>query len=212
MTGCKSAGASVADDLVGLSHIPMKLAILKDLWLKTKQLLKEHHSPEEIALGIAIGVFIGFTPFYGFHTVLAILAALLVRHANRLAILLGTQISLPFIAPLIYWAEYKVGKILLRSSLFIPQEGREKMLEANHVELGLLAILVGSVVLGLLFCAIAYIVTILVAKKIKSQDGLQPLKNKFRKRFFPNRRPYQPPHRPDHHDHLPHPPQHPGHP
>lgn len=66
-------------------------------------LLKMHNSPREIALGVSLGVFIGVTPLYGFHTLLVILFALAVKKANKIAILIGTNISIPPTMPFLTW-------------------------------------------------------------------------------------------------------------
>ncbi len=56
-------------------------------------------SAERTALAYALGVFIGFSPLLGLHTLLAILLAVLFR-LNRLAVLAGVYTHLPwFLAP-----------------------------------------------------------------------------------------------------------------
>ncbi len=58
-------------------------------------------TPPKIARGIAIGIFVSFTPFFGLHFVVAVFMALLFR-GNAISALLGTffgnPISFPFIA------------------------------------------------------------------------------------------------------------------
>jgi len=66
-------------------------------WLGT--LLHIQDSPERTATAFALGVFFGFSPFLGFHTILAIVAAFLLNF-NRVAVLLGVYSNLPwFMAP-----------------------------------------------------------------------------------------------------------------
>ena len=142
----------------------------KEVLKKLRVLLEEHHEPKEIALGIAVGVFIGFSPLYGFHTLIAILVSLLMHKANRLAILAGTQVSLPFFAPVIYWAEYKVGKMLLTTDLLLIGNN----LELSHIELGLLGILLGSLLLGLVCSWLSYFATLYAAGKIKARRERAP--------------------------------------
>lgn len=142
---------------------------IKEMFQKIRFLLLEHQEPKEIAFGVAVGVFIGCSPFYGFHTLLAILVAFVMRKPNRLAILAGTQISLPFIAPLIYWVEYKIGKALLNSDRLMPEIWQDKLSEVNNLELGLLSVLVGSIFFGIV-CAIAsYYITVYAAKRFKEK-------------------------------------------
>jgi uncharacterized protein (DUF2062 family) len=66
-------------------------------WLDA--LLHVDDTPERTAAAFALGVFFGFSPFLGFHTVLGIVVAFLLN-LNRVAVLLGVYSDLPwFIAP-----------------------------------------------------------------------------------------------------------------
>jgi uncharacterized protein (DUF2062 family) len=66
-------------------------------WLDT--LLHIDDTPERTAAAFALGVFFGFSPFLGFHTLLGILFAFLLN-VNRVAVLLGVYSNLPwFLAP-----------------------------------------------------------------------------------------------------------------
>ena len=59
-------------------------------------LLHIDDSPERTAAAFALGVFFGFSPFIGFHTLLGILFAFLLNF-NRVAVLLGVYSNLPWI-------------------------------------------------------------------------------------------------------------------
>ena len=63
-------------------------------WLDT--LLHVADTPERTAAAFAMGVFFGFSPLLGFHTVLAIIVAFLFN-LNRVAALLGVYSNLPWI-------------------------------------------------------------------------------------------------------------------
>jgi uncharacterized protein (DUF2062 family) len=66
-------------------------------WLE--KLLHIDDSPERTAAAFALGVFFGFSPFLGFHTILAVIFAFLLN-LNRVAALLGVYSNLPwFLAP-----------------------------------------------------------------------------------------------------------------
>ena len=69
-------------------------------------------TPEEIARGIAVGVFVAVSPFYGLHFVLAALLALFLR-ANILASLLGTFFGNPLTYIPIGVASLSVGNVML---------------------------------------------------------------------------------------------------
>jgi uncharacterized protein (DUF2062 family) len=60
-----------------------------------KKLLHIEDTPERTALAYAIGIFLGFSPFLGFHT-LAGLAIAFLFGLNRVAILLGVWTNTPW--------------------------------------------------------------------------------------------------------------------
>jgi uncharacterized protein (DUF2062 family) len=63
-------------------------------WLD--QLLHVDDTPERTAAAFAFGVFFGFSPLLGFHTILGIVFAFLLN-LNRVAVLLGVYSNLPWI-------------------------------------------------------------------------------------------------------------------
>jgi len=75
-------------------------------------LLPHDESPWRVALALAIGVFLSFTPFWGFQTLLALLMAWIFR-LNRAVTVAGTWINLPWFAPFVYAGALKIGAALL---------------------------------------------------------------------------------------------------
>ena len=63
-------------------------------WLDV--LLHIDDTPERTAAAFALGVFLGFSPFLGLHTLLGILFAFLLN-LNRVAVLLGVYSNLPWV-------------------------------------------------------------------------------------------------------------------
>ena len=63
-------------------------------WLDA--LLHIDDTPERTAAAFALGVFFGFSPFLGFHTLLGIVFAFFLN-MNRVAVLLGVYSNLPWI-------------------------------------------------------------------------------------------------------------------
>ena len=61
-------------------------------WLDA--LLHVNDTPERTARAFALGVFLGFSPFLGLHTIVAIAVAFLFN-MNRVAVLLGVYSNLP---------------------------------------------------------------------------------------------------------------------
>jgi hypothetical protein len=78
------------------------------------KLLAIRDTPEAIAGGIAIGIFFGFTPLWGFKTLLSILFAWLTRSNILAAVVAGTlhDAIFPFM-PLIWRWEYDIGYWIL---------------------------------------------------------------------------------------------------
>jgi uncharacterized protein (DUF2062 family) len=68
--------------------------------------------PHRIARGVAAGVFVSFTPFYGFHFVLAALLTLVLR-GNVLASVLATFVGNPVTFPLIATVSVELGSWML---------------------------------------------------------------------------------------------------
>jgi uncharacterized protein (DUF2062 family) len=68
--------------------------------------------PRRTALALAVGVFLSFTPFWGFQTLLALLLAT-VLGLNRAVTVAGTWLNLPWFAPFVYAGAVKLGVLML---------------------------------------------------------------------------------------------------
>lgn len=77
------------------------------LWL-----IRLRGSPEAIGLGIAIGIFVGFSPLMGFQMLIAIFFATFMS-ANRTAAIAAVWITNPLTFLPIYISTYRVGKYFL---------------------------------------------------------------------------------------------------
>ena len=80
-------------------------------WLT--QLLHTHDTPQRTAAAYAIGVFLGFSPLLGLHTVLGLIVAF-AFNLNRVAMLLGVYSNLPWILPAYYTLATTLGATLLQ--------------------------------------------------------------------------------------------------
>lgn len=76
------------------------------------QLIHGHASPDEIAAGVALGVFVGIVPTFGLGGFIALAIASLLGW-NRLAALLGGIIMNPFTAPFFWALSGWVGTMIL---------------------------------------------------------------------------------------------------
>lgn len=139
---------------------------LKEVFLS---LLHLNNTPHEIALGTAIGVFIAILPVYGLHTVLVVIAALLVRPANKIAILAGTNISLPPTVPFITWAGYEIGRFLLGNKFSPLTRTDFKNLTWQKIWSLYPPLFAGSVVLGAVCAIIFYFLVFFFVKRFKER-------------------------------------------
>lgn len=142
-------------------------------------LLKLNNTTHGIALGVAVGVFIATTPTYGFHTLLVIIAAFLFRKANKMAILLGTNISLPPTLPFITWGGYEIGRLVLDRTY--PDLSHAYFMKMSHLSLwGIfkaikslyVPLFVGSVILGAILAIFFYIVVFFITRAVKKKRAL----------------------------------------
>src|SRR3954451_25061197 len=80
-------------------------------WLD--QMLHTHDTPQRTAAAYALGVFLGFSPLLGLHTVLGLVLAFALN-LNRVAVLLGIYSNLPWILPAYYTLTTLLGAFILR--------------------------------------------------------------------------------------------------
>ena len=72
-------------------------------------------SPKNISFGVAIGVFVSFSPFFGVHVLLAFLIARSLR-VNILAAVLGTFMGNPITFPIIAALNFGIGDLFINVS------------------------------------------------------------------------------------------------
>ncbi len=77
-----------------------------------KRVLRITASPHAVAAGLAVGVFSAFTPFFGFHLIIAIVLAYLIA-GNIAAAALGTTLANPLTLPLIWGGTFEFGRFIM---------------------------------------------------------------------------------------------------
>ncbi|WOC15164.1 hypothetical protein MP213Fo_06150 [Pseudochrobactrum sp. MP213Fo] len=127
-----------------------------------KRITRITASPHAVAAGLAVGVFAAFTPFFGFHLILAIVLAYLIA-GNVAAAALGTALANPLTIPFIWGGTYEIGRMIVDENGQAKSVPLTKILESevfsrmSFTELWqpvLKPMLFGSLVLGL-GCAFA---------------------------------------------------------
>jgi uncharacterized protein len=132
-----------------------KRRTIKELLRKA---IKSNDSPKKIALGLALGVLMAFSPLAGTQTISSLGLAFVFK-ANKLSALAGSFFANPFTMPIIYFLELKLGKTLLGYSLELPSDIVNDI--PGLMSLGsevMLSLTVGFFLLGTAVAIIAYFI------------------------------------------------------
>ncbi len=131
--------------------------------------LKQDGTPFFNAKGVAVGVFCGCFPFFGFQTLLGLFLARVTK-GNLFLAAIGTWISNPFTYIPLYFFNYKVGSLVLKNSTDIVLNKNlmiEELWEQGSVFS--LRLILGSTLVGFLFASISGIIVFLLYKKNKKR-------------------------------------------
>lgn len=178
------------------------------VWYRLRRL---PDAPHRIARGVAAGVFISFTPFFGFHLIGAGMLAWLFG-GNVIAALLATLIGNPITFPFIAVAAVTLGRNLLGlensggATRIVSEIGRAtgdlgnnilSLISSRDAEWGRLAVffhdvfvpyILGGVLLGLLAAAVAHILTVPLIRAYQRHRS-----DRRARRHNPTAAPAQPP-------------------
>lgn len=103
---------------------------------RLEHLLHTHDTPKRTAAAFALGVFFGFSPFLGLHTLLA-LGFAFALNLNRVAVLIGVYSNLPWILPAYYTAATLAGAAILGAE--VPPEFVSRLRDGHWTEIRALA-------------------------------------------------------------------------
>ena len=127
---------------------------------RLQSMLRIDASPKKIAMSFAVGVFIGFSPFFGLHTLLGLLAAYLFR-LSRAATVTGVFVTNPISLVPIYSFCIWLGMVITgveMSDVILKLNWKSMTLFTMKVELEalLLPFFVGTTVSGIVGAFISY--------------------------------------------------------
>lgn len=176
-----------------------KESIRRALFKVYERFVKIRGQPKEIALGFALGIFIGMTPTMGAQIPIAIFLAAFFKW-SKIAATFGVWITNPITAPFIYGVNYTIGAKLmgLEPAMKLPESLTwglvKKMLQKAPRVLG--ALTVGGSVIGLPLAVLSYYLSYTaiekyqmnIRKKLAQQKArLAGTKEKIRKRISPKK-------------------------
>jgi len=126
-----------------------------------------------VAMGMAVGVFVAFTPTIPFHTVLTIGLAFLFK-GSKPAALIGSWLNNPLTFPAFYYGSYKLGVFMLGREIHMQvryDSLKELMRLGSDVAVAMIA---GGVLLGILPAIGAYFLTYHLFLKIRAHRSASP--------------------------------------
>jgi uncharacterized protein (DUF2062 family) len=149
---------------------------LSPLYKAYKRFLKIRGKPREIALGFALGLFVGMTPFFGLHTIIAVPLAALFKW-NKISAAISVWFTNAATAPIIYSITYLIGARILGiqkgfnwADINSFSTVYQLILKTPEI---VWAMIVGGVILGLPLSILGYYVIFLVMKRYQENIKLK---------------------------------------
>ncbi len=139
----------------------------KEKWKKRiKVILTLDSHPGHISAGLAVGVFISFTPFYGLHLLMALVASFLFR-LNKLTCITGTWVNNPFTVVPVTVMSYKLGRMLLGLP---PSRIHIRELTWQFVKGHATSLFLGSSILGFVAAVFSYFICYYLIVTFRQRD------------------------------------------
>jgi uncharacterized protein (DUF2062 family) len=144
--------------------------------------LRLRGKPGELARGVAIGIFVGITPTIPFHTILALILAMILRGSKIAALLSTVLVSNPLTFVLQYYLAFRIGNWLsprniswekmtkLMEALSSGAHFRESFTALGHMGMDtLMTLLVGGSILAIPFTIESYVLSFLFFKSLQQK-------------------------------------------
>ena len=112
-----------------------------------EDIIKSQEPPHKKAAAIALGIFVGLSPFWGLHTLLVFTLAAVFR-LNKVIAFLFSNISIPPLIPVIVYASYQAGSLISGNGFDWDLEF-QNFQTGNDVFLGLWQYILGSFALAI---------------------------------------------------------------
>ncbi|HKH46338.1 MAG TPA: DUF2062 domain-containing protein [Thermoanaerobaculia bacterium] len=144
------------------------------------RLRTEGDTPGRIAGAVGVGVFIGCSPFYGFHLALCILFAKIFR-LNQFLTYLAAHVSLPGLWPLLVIGELQLGRFLRGAPLLSIRPA-----DLRHTDPWQFAadLLLGSAVVGAVLAVAFALPTLWLARRRRKAPEINALRERTAYRYL----------------------------
>jgi uncharacterized protein (DUF2062 family) len=127
-------------------------------------------SPARLGASVGVGLFIGCLPLYGLHVWLCLAVCLPLR-LDSVAACLASNISNPFVAPFLIFAEVELGSYLLRGEAASFDLSQAKL---SGIADFLYEAAVGGILVGALLALVGGLSVALVARRARRGEGALP--------------------------------------
>jgi len=137
-------------------------------------------STHEIAAGLAIGVFVGFTPLVGIQTLLILILVLIIPFANKIAAYLSSWVMNQFTIVPIYLMDYWIGTFFYSPKKnFQYSEIKQMIIKLNvswFLDFGkdiYVPMLIGGIISGLISAFLTYCLSHYIIQKRRNTKDLR---------------------------------------
>ena len=136
-----------------------------------KRFYRMTDSSYSLAMGFTCGVMLSFTPFVGFHFIIAGFLAYVINASIFMAAL-GTLVGNPWTFPIMWWASLKIGNSVLG---YFQLKNLDITVDMNSIVSSVYSImipwLIGSFLISLVFGPPMYFIMYLSMKKVRKRFG-----------------------------------------
>ncbi|MFO7809818.1 MAG: DUF2062 domain-containing protein [Candidatus Delongbacteria bacterium] len=149
--------------------------------------VRKEDSPENIAHGFAIGIFIGFLPVIPFQTLFTLLICTIFK-TNKLAGVIGsTAITNPFSAMPVFYAQHFLGRIFILNDFSYERFNQLfihfSLSNINEVGKDIITMFkmvsIGGIILGIILYPVMYYISKTYIIKFRTRIREKKLKNKL---------------------------------
>ncbi|GAA4323818.1 DUF2062 domain-containing protein [Pontixanthobacter gangjinensis] len=137
-----------------------------------EDIIKSQEPPHKKAAAIALGVFVGISPFWGIHTLLVFTLAAVFR-LNKVIAFLFSNISIPPLIPFIIYASYQAGSFITGNG-FDWELQLQKFETGTDVFRGLWQYIMGSFALAIVVAFSLWIVFYFLFSVLNQKQVVKP--------------------------------------
>jgi glycosyltransferase involved in cell wall biosynthesis len=126
-----------------------------------EQLFNQHHSAQLKSASVALGIFMGIVPIWGFQLMAAIFLAIVLK-LNKPLVIIAANISIPPMIPFIIFASYKAGAFWMGDKA--TQIDYNKSISLLSIKNNLQQYIYGSITLAILAAVFFGLITFVLLK------------------------------------------------